>query len=156
MFSLLSTMGFIIVLHYPTNMEWNYLWSNKILKVVGFYQEDFWAHIWHYGGYFYLLRHALSLQYIARYDQMRLTYLALHNILLDVNRLHKNWEQCNLFEWNLINKDDNNQTPVAIARLKIQCLNHKFQILIHVQHALEVCFHYARNKRRIIVEYSIK
>ena len=50
-------------------------------------------------GNFALLRYGLRFHSIVRCDQMWLTCCALHNILLDVDGLDKNWDKGVMSDW---------------------------------------------------------
>ena len=72
-------------------------------------------------GRFLLLRYGFSFHKIFLCDQVWLSCCAMHNMLLDVDELHKNWQQTEKSDWEVFNIDHKCQfqirTPFAINRL---------------------------------------
>ena len=70
-------------------------------------------------GRFAILRYGTRLHSIAKCDQLWLTCLALHNLLIEVDGLAKNWEQGFPSDWEVISKnfDTRIDTPFAITKL---------------------------------------
>ena len=74
-------------------------------------------------GRFVILRYGVRFQSIVKCDKLWLTCLALHNMLIDIDGLDKNWDTGVPSDWEIISKtynkkDDRIQTPFAIQRLK--------------------------------------
>ena len=67
-------------------------------------------------GRFTIIRYGTHFQSITRCDQLWLTCCAIHNILLDIDRLDDNWENRTPSNWEQIN-DSHIETPFTISKL---------------------------------------
>ena len=97
-------------------------------------------------GRFAILRYGLRFQSIARCDQMFLTCCALHNILLDHDGLHNNWNDCD--------DNDNIEIPFAMSRLS-QPTSHPENVNIATcvterRSLASLCAKYTRNNCRVV------
>ena len=73
-------------------------------------------------GRFRILRYGLRFAKVHHCDQTWLTCCALHNLLLHVDGLHKNWENGGVSDWETMDKkcrinNANKTLPFAISRL---------------------------------------
>ena len=102
-------------------------------------------------GRFAILRYGLRFQSITRCDQMFLTCCALHNLLLDHDGLHNNWNEYSAY--------DTNDIPFAMSRLN-QPTSHP-QILFpnslnsvldvtEMKNIASLCRQYTRNNCRVV------
>ena len=86
-------------------------------------------------GRFLILRYGFRLQKIFQCDRIWLTCCAMHNMLLDVDGLHKNWETGAKSDWELSHIQNLHRstirTPFAITRLNCHLSNHDEQVHDH-------------------------
>ena len=73
-------------------------------------------------GRFLILRYGFRFQKIYMCDQLWLTCCAMHNMLLNIDGLHENWEQGAPSDWEIFNRQHKDRlsvrTPFSIKRLK--------------------------------------
>ena len=73
-------------------------------------------------GRFGVLRYGIRLQSTEKCDQLYLTCCALHNRLLFVDGLHKNWKEGTESDWERMNREET--VPFAVRRLNSVSSNH--------------------------------
>ena len=108
-------------------------------------------------GRFAIFRYGYRFHQITDCDRTWLTCCALHNMLLEIDGLHKDWEECQVSEWESIYRkylsmdpDALSDVPFAIRRLNQQ-FNHQQEIdplLIEDMH--EYCKKYTVNGKRVV------
>ena len=114
-------------------------------------------------GRFCILRNGFRFHTIQDCDRMWLTCCALHNMLLDVDGLHKNWESGTRSDWEVMynnsiarNSQSNLNTPFAISRLNRHYAMESFNDTgggndeENDNHMSEVCDKYKIDGKRIV------
>ena len=114
-------------------------------------------------GRFCLLRYGLRFQSIDKCDQLFLTCCALHNMLLEKDGLHKNWNKGVRSNWEHSHSRDTKKiTPYAISRLNYpnttntkDTVNDSTTTDSFGTHISTQCKNYTVNNKRIVAKMPL-